>query len=237
MIENFASSKMTKMLDIEVKSNLSKYIILPDSFVWHIWNSWAFFAVSIYIFLVPLQISFKDDNLQLSGIIFDVVTDLTFILDIYLNCYHFATVKDGSLITSPVEFRKIYLQSSFLYDFLSALPVSLIVYLIGCNARTYGFFRLFHSARIRRVGQYLSSLFELVNSKTSFNLSTGQERILLMFLIVLVFNHCFACIFHLLGDLNRSNDVDTWLTIDGTLNKGNAFKYLRSLYWSFYTGK
>mmetsp|Transcript_31519 Transcript_31519/g.45922 ORF Transcript_31519/g.45922 Transcript_31519/m.45922 type:complete len:2273 (-) Transcript_31519:792-7610(-) len=234
MVENFSSSKMNKMLVIERTTNIPCGVILPDSKTRQSWDIVALFVALAYAFNIPWQISFAQGSVGLDWIILDGILDLFFILDVYARCRHFAIVKDGFLITSRAEFQELYFARSFVPDLISIMPVSVLGWICGVDARTYAFMRLVQFSRIRSIGAYLANLVETIHARTKITISTGYLRIFQIFLLVLIFCHWFACIFHLIGD-EESSAGNGWLLADSLLEESINARYLRALYWAFYT--
>lgn len=226
---------MNKMLVMERSVNIPFGIILPDSKVRQSWDIIAFIVSLVYAFNIPWQISFGQGIVVLDWVILDGMLDLFFIVDVYARCRHFAIVKDGFLITSQAEFQQVYLSRSFTPDLCTVTPVSFFGWICGVDARTYALMRLIQFFRIRSIGAFLGNLVETIHARTKITISTGYLRIFQIFLLVLIFCHWFACIFHLIGN-EESSSGQGWLLEDGLLEKSVNARYLRALYWAFYTG-
>ena len=224
---------MEKMLVNNEENSVPKGIILPDSLTREIWDGVALLLTVVFTFTIPYQISFPDNGVIVSRFIIDVFMDLFFILDIYVRIRRFAIMKDGYLLTDPKEFRKIYFSSDFRSDLLSVLPLSTMAYMMDIRDEKYGMLRLFQLTRVCRFGKYFDSFIETCNSKAKIAISTAVVRILQIFFIVLFLCHWVACAYHFIG--NSANPM-TWLVADASINETMTTRYLRSFYWSLYTG-
>ena len=225
---------MSKMLDIDTDNEISRFVFLPNSLFKQVWDVCTFCATIYYVYSVPFRLSFSTGNISVFSLIPGFCIDLFFILDIYARCNHFAIRNDGFLIIKPDEFRRIYIQESFYGDTISTLPVSYIAFAVRADSRLFASLRLLQCLRARHFARYLNNLVEILNTRKIANISIAQVRICQMFFLVLVLSHWFACIFHLLGEFNGD---DGWLVADNLEHVDLGFKYIRSLYWSFYTRK
>jgi hypothetical protein len=235
MIRNLKSSKMEKMLISEQSTMIPQGVILPDGKSRFAWDFLMLIQIIIFTFTIPFQASFLDSEVGIPMFVLDTCMDIIFIMDIFAHLRKFATMKDGILLVEPSEFRPIYMKSNFPIDVISSVPASTFGYFLQIQDRRYGVLRLFQFLRLRYFGDYLNMFVENVNSKTRFTISTARLRLMQIFFIVLFLCHWFACIFHLIGHI--PNKGDTWLLVDESTGAQNSARYLRSFYWSLYTGK
>lgn len=233
MIRNLKSSKMKKMA-VEEKSKIPKGVVLPDTLSRCSWDAMLLLQTAYLAFIIPYQISFMSHDTALSLFLIDVNIDLFFLLDIYAKLNKFAVIKDGSLLSSPKDFRAIYLKSSFKGDLICAAPISFVAFCSGVQDARYGLLRITQFIRIRHFGKYLNSCATTLNSRTSLSISTEKLRIIQIFIIMLFLCHWFACIFHLIGTMSKEQG---WIIADESSNSSSGERYLRSFYWSLYTGK
>ena len=236
MVQNLLSSKMAKMLSTtDIDNSVPKGVILPDTAFRELWDILALAAVVIFSITIPYQISFSDESITLTQFILDSFLDVFFIADVYARMARFAVTKDGSVVTSPREFRRIYLKNEFRTDFFSIIPASTFAYFFGKRDHTYGLMRLIQLTRLRRTGKFISSFVETFESRMNLTISTAFLRVLQMVLGVVMICHWFACIFHFIGDF--SNNMDNWLIADESIEESMDVRYLRSFYWALYTGE
>jgi hypothetical protein len=234
MIRNLKSSKMEKMLISEETKLLPQGVILPEAKVRFAWDFLVLLQIIIFTFMIPYQASFLDTGVGILLFVLDTCMDTIFIMDIFAHLTKFAVMKDGLLLLEPSEFKRVYLNSDFCGDVLTSIPASTIGYIFKIQDRKYGVLRLLQFLRLRHFGKYLSTFVENVNTKTKFTISTAQLRLIQIFFIVLFLCHWFACVFHLLGHVPNG---DTWLIMDESTGVEKGGRYLRSFYWSLYTGE
>ena len=215
--------------------SIPKGVILPESESRQLWEAFALVVIIIYAITIPYQISFSTNGISLIQFFFDLLLDSFFILDVYARLQKFAIMREGFLITNPKEFRSIYVKSDLRLDIVSIVPASTIGYICKIRNGHYGILRLIQLTRMRHFGKYLDNFVEAFNSKMNISISTAFMRILEIFSIVVFLCHWFACIFHLLG--SQETEEQTWLDADDTASEPVSIRYLRSFYWSLYTGK
>lgn len=213
---------------------LPRGVILPEANTRFAWDSLVLLQIVVITFMVPYQASFLDSGVAVFIFVLDTFMDTVFAMDIYARLSKFAIMKDGVSLVEPSDFKRVYLKTSFFGDVLASIPLSTIGYICKVRDRRYGVLRFFQFCRLRHFGKYLSAFVENVNTKTKFAISTAQLRLIQIFFIVLFLCHWFACAFHLLGHVPEE---DTWLVLDDSASIGNGARYLRSFYWSLYTGK
>ncbi|KAL3790747.1 hypothetical protein HJC23_010026 [Cyclotella cryptica] len=233
-IDNLNSLKMVRFLDAdEGTCKVPNGVVMPANKARIAWK-FATFLGLVYISLsVPFRISFATEAVGIATFFFDLAIDAFFACDVYCRSCKFAIVKDGFMITSPKEFRKIYQKEEFSLDLVSILPVSTIAFFLNARGRVYGFCRLLQFLRITRFGRYLDEIVDFINTQSTFVITTASLRVSQICFTIVFLCHWCCCIFHFIGDRDHSNM--TWITSDGLENDLIGRRYLRSFYWSLYT--
>ena len=80
--------------------------------------------------LTPVRVAFIDDDSTIEQIWLysDLVYDVIFLVDIFLNFITIVELENGSSVTGRKEIAIIYLKSWFLVDLISSVPVNLILF-------------------------------------------------------------------------------------------------------------
>ncbi len=235
MIKNLKSSKMEKMLVNNEEESIPRGIILPGARSRQVWDAVSLLFTILFTFNIPYQISFSNNSVAVSRFCADVLMDIFFILDVYARMMNFAVTKDGHLITNPRDFRKLYMNGEFRGDLISIIPLSTVSYFARIKDQRYGIFRLLQLTRVRRFGTYLESVIETCRMRFNLTISTAVKRILQIFFIVLFLSHWFACTYHFIGI--SSHSAIAWVAVDESLDVPMISRYVRSFFWSLYTGK
>lgn len=88
------------------------------------------------LIILPVGITFFKDENTPPWIIFNVVSDTLFLVDLVLN-FRTGIVKEDSteILLDPKAIRQRYLKSWFLVDFVSSIPVDYIFLMVDLEAR------------------------------------------------------------------------------------------------------
>lgn len=88
------------------------------------------------LIILPVGITFFQDENTAPWIIFNVVSDTLFLADLVLN-FRTGIVKEDSteILLDPKAIRQRYLKSWFLVDFVSSIPVDYIFLMVDLEAR------------------------------------------------------------------------------------------------------
>lgn len=87
------------------------------------------------LIILPVGITFFKDENTPPWIIFNVVSDTLFLVDLVLN-FRTGIVKEDSteILLDPKAIRQRYLKSWFLVDFVSSIPVDYIFLMVDLEA-------------------------------------------------------------------------------------------------------
>ncbi|GBG27128.1 Potassium voltage-gated channel protein eag [Hondaea fermentalgiana] len=191
----------------------------------YVWD-WVIIVLTFYsIILIPLQIAFANElgsHLVLSLV--SRITDIVFIVDVYLNFRTAYLDEDRYEIKERRQIVRRYLNTWFVVDFLACMQFDLI--LKGVVADEYQvFFPINKLARITRV---IKRLDEMV--------LTGYLRIAKLLGTFLVMAHVIGCMFFALGRIEALySDTGHWLHEYSIIDRSTGFQYLSCLYWAFAT--
>lgn len=249
MMKNFASPD-TEEIDILIRrsSALIKTqdsfsvpfgVILPFYRAKEVWDLYIAFVLIYTALVTPFTISFLD--LAPGDFIsnFDIVIDITFVIDLILNVNTAFVNEDNVLVVDRGMILKNYLRHGLLIDLISSFPFSLF------DITTRGFSTLFRIFRLRALSRLLklSRLFKVVTKKEHsiakylqnfFCISHTLIRIIKFLAMLTLSVHLAACIWHWTA---RSQDYDpsTWVYNTGNVDTALYRKYIISLYWALVT--
>jgi hypothetical protein len=102
-----------------------KCVILPTNVLkqrWDIYIAMILLIISIY---VPLRVSFFDD-FSYGKLVFELITDLSFFIDIFLTFFTAIEKKNGKIDASKSGIAKNYFKGWFLIDISSNFPVEIL---------------------------------------------------------------------------------------------------------------
>ena len=103
----------------------------PDSTFMKYWDLFQFCALTYIILIIPVRVGFAVEIDLLSFPFFlDLIIDVYFIVDIYLNFTTAQWLPTGTLETNPKRIRRMYLRGWFTMDVISSFPFSYILLLL-----------------------------------------------------------------------------------------------------------
>ena len=252
---NLKNAKMNKMMQDDNKEEALKYrVFLPDSLFKRSWDVVGMVATIYYGTKIPFMIAFGFEP-GTSDHVLDGIALVFFLLDIYMHYNHFSVLTEGRILMKREEFRLIYVRKRLPFDIICSLPVYFLVYLIvgEGNGGWIWLFALNNFFRVKRFSKYLRNFFNLVESFTGNQISTGVMRIVETFVLVCMIAHWTASIFYYIGRLENES---AGLSSDGnpcydrkdcswvlkqfgseSSEEGGTYsgKYLTSFYWALYT--
>lgn len=184
-------------------------VLEPNSVLKRVWHVVCLGAVLYILVSVPYEIGFAR---QYAKRVF--VMDIVFLglsaLDIALNLTRFAVRSQGQVITDPVVFRAMYVETYLLGDVLGLLPLSLLVAAsLPSRFTSYSpwlnILRLVHVVRLKHVAKYLESLRGLIKDQLKLNVSGDLVYLTLLLAINIILCHWLACGFYVLGRYELSH--------------------------------
>lgn len=110
--------------------------------------------------ILPWGITFFEDQNTLPWIVFNVLSDTLFLMDLIFNFRTGILVEDSHVILDPKEIRMHYIQTWFLVDFVSSIPVDYIFLVVDLEGRheSSDVYRTARALRIVRFTKILSLL-------------------------------------------------------------------------------
>ena len=181
---------------------------------------WDFFTLGALFFtatITPYEVcflwgtqSFSDPSSYLNGLFFaNIIVNLIFLSDM---CFQFflpykeSVAKGGGTVKKHSLIARKYLCSWFALDFISILPVDLIMMGVDTSqmsgAGALGAIRMLRLARLIKLARILraSRIFSRWENKIS--ISYGNQSLIKLFLGVLFMLHLFACALGIFAQMN-----------------------------------
>lgn len=75
---------------------------------------------------MPFKISFLDNNTGDAWYFMDLIADIIFLIDVFVNAFSAFYDDDGKLVTNNKIIFKLYLRGWFFGDLLASFPVILL---------------------------------------------------------------------------------------------------------------
>lgn len=176
----------------------------PDSNFAKWWDVAQFVALLYIVFVIPLRIGFAEEVPLLSAaFIIDLIIDVYFIIDIYINFNTAIWLESGELETNIRVVRKRYLKGWFALDFLSSFPLTyflLIGRLIAGDTRgeKNGYQRLLRLAKVARLSRFKRVIKKYEDSGEIGDVTPYLGTIATVFIVVLL-GHLLTCTWYYAG--------------------------------------
>uniref|UniRef100_A0A672S2X6 Potassium/sodium hyperpolarization-activated cyclic nucleotide-gated channel 4-like n=1 Tax=Sinocyclocheilus grahami TaxID=75366 RepID=A0A672S2X6_SINGR len=219
----FGSEKAVEREQERVKS-AGFWIIHPYSDFRFYWDLTMLLLMVGNLIVIPVGITFFKDEHTPPWIVFNVVSDTFFLMDLVLN-FRTGIVKEDNaeIILDPQQIKIKYLRSWFVVDFISSIPVDYIFLIVETRIDS-DFYKTARALRIVRFTKILSLLRLLRLSRLIRYIHQWEEvsgYVLVWFFKVPLLCHFQYCLsFHLSGghklfvmvsrSVSLSFQNDTW---------------------------
>jgi len=223
-------------------------VILPDQKLKMLWDLIIIFVISIYFYLIPVQLSFDifyDDELEavfhsmhmnpnLSKFIV-LIPDLVLIFDTLLK-FITGFYENGVVVVNKSQIFSHYIHKGLFFDMLSYFPVLIQ----GILRPSFPDYFEHHSLlikelqflmffKLKRVRIAISNFEEIIASKGGHDFLLSAFRLIYVILFVA---HLNACLWHASAHFNPNSSKRTWLDASNLKTEYWLTKYLYSYYWA-----
>uniref|UniRef100_A0AAY4CWU0 Cyclic nucleotide-binding domain-containing protein n=1 Tax=Denticeps clupeoides TaxID=299321 RepID=A0AAY4CWU0_9TELE len=234
----FGSEKAVEREQERVKS-AGFWIIHPYSDFRFYWDLIMLLLMVGNLIIIPVGITFFKDEHTPAWIVFNVVSDTFFLVDLVLN-FRTGIVKEDSteIILDPQHIKKRYLRSWFAVDFISSIPVDYIFLIVETRIDT-DFYKTARALRIVRFMKILSLLRLLRLSRLiryihqweeifhmTYDLASAMVRIVNLIGMMLLLCHWDGCLQFLVPML-QDFPADCWVSKNKMVNDtwGQQYSY------------
>uniref|UniRef100_A0A8C1RFL9 Hyperpolarization activated cyclic nucleotide-gated potassium channel 4l n=1 Tax=Cyprinus carpio TaxID=7962 RepID=A0A8C1RFL9_CYPCA len=234
----FGSEKAVEREQERVKS-AGFWIIHPYSDFRFYWDLIMLLLMVGNLIIIPVGITFFKDEHTPAWIVFNVVSDTFFLVDLVLN-FRTGIVKEDSteIILDPQEIKVRYLRSWFAVDFISSIPVDYIFLIVETRIDS-DFYKTARALRIVRFTKILSLLRLLRLSRLiryihqweeifhmTYDLASAMVRIVNLIGMMLLLCHWDGCLQFLVPML-QDFPSDCWVAKNKMVNDtwGQQYSY------------
>lgn len=185
----------------------------PDSTFMKYWDVFQFFALSYIILILPVRVGFAVEIPLLSfPFCIDLIIDVYFIIDIYLNFNTARWLPNGVLDTNRKSIRRRYARGWFTVDLVTSFPISYIMLLArltqgDTRGERNGYqrmTRLVKIVRFKRIREVLKKYEDngAIGDMTPYLGSVGTLA------TIVISGHFLACLWFHAGNRYGSIDCD-----------------------------
>ncbi|KAJ3597004.1 hypothetical protein NHX12_003404 [Muraenolepis orangiensis] len=215
------------------------WIIHPYSDFRFYWDLTMLLLMVGNLIVIPVGITFFKDEHTPPWIVFNVVSDTFFLVDLVLN-FRTGIVKEDNteIILDPQKIKIRYLKSWFMVDFISSIPVDYIFLIVETRIDS-DFYKTARALRIVRFTKILSLLRLLRLSRLiryihqweevfhmTYDLASAMVRIMNLIGMMLLLCHWDGCLQFLVPML-QDFPADCWVTRNKMVNDtwGQQYSY------------
>ncbi|XP_048828226.1 potassium/sodium hyperpolarization-activated cyclic nucleotide-gated channel 3-like [Brienomyrus brachyistius] len=234
----FGSEKAVEREQERVKS-AGFWIIHPYSDFRFYWDLTMLLLMVGNLIIIPVGITFFKDEHTPPWIVFNVVSDTFFLVDLVLN-FRTGIVKEDNteIILDPQQIKVKYLRSWFVVDFISSIPVDYIFLIVETRIDS-DFYKTARALRIVRFTKILSLLRLLRLSRLiryihqweeifhmTYDLASAMVRIVNLIGMMLLLCHWDGCLQFLVPML-QDFPPDCWVSKNKMVNDtwGQQYSY------------
>jgi Ion transport protein/Cyclic nucleotide-binding domain len=203
-------------------------ILTPDDEFTIIWAYFITLIVIFDVFWTPFELSFFDDNRQVSSSnkIFTGLI-IVFFIDLLIN-FRTSYYEKGLIVTDSNKVFQRYLRNEFLIDIISIVSEFLGSELNSGNGFYLKYFKIIRTKK----------LYTLIQKTEDF-LNVSREihamyKLFRLWLTILLVGHWIACLFHIIA-ITRVSTAYTWLDAAGLVDAGVFDRYICAFYWAVTT--
>ncbi|XP_026230766.1 potassium/sodium hyperpolarization-activated cyclic nucleotide-gated channel 2-like [Anabas testudineus] len=221
----YGSQKAVEREQERVKS-AGNWIIHPYSDFRFYWDFTMLLFMVGNLIIIPVGITFFKDETTTPWIIFNVVSDTFFLMDLVLNFRTGIIIEDNSdIILDPKTIKKKYLKTWFIVDFISSIPVDYIFLIVekGIDSEVYKTARalrivrftkilsLLRLLRLSRLIRYIHQWEEIFHM--TYDLASAVMRIINLIGMMLLLCHWDGCLQFLVPML-QDFPSDCWVSLN-----------------------
>ncbi|XP_062407022.1 potassium/sodium hyperpolarization-activated cyclic nucleotide-gated channel 2 [Sardina pilchardus] len=225
----YGSQKAVEREQERVKS-AGNWIIHPYSDFRFYWDFTMLLFMVGNLIIIPVGITFFKDETTTPWIIFNVVSDTFFLMDLVLNFRTGIIMEDNSdIILDPKTIKMRYLKTWFIVDFVSSIPVDYIFLIVekGIDSEVYKTARalrivrftkilsLLRLLRLSRLIRYIHQWEEIFHM--TYDLASAVMRIFNLIAMMLLLCHWDGCLQFLVPML-QDFPSDCWVSLNKMVN-------------------
>uniref|UniRef100_A0A8C3FZE9 Hyperpolarization activated cyclic nucleotide gated potassium and sodium channel 2 n=1 Tax=Chrysemys picta bellii TaxID=8478 RepID=A0A8C3FZE9_CHRPI len=201
-------------------------------------------ATRPYCFSLLLAANVPSEETTAPWIVFNVVSDTFFLMDLVLNFRTGIIIEDNTdIILDPERIKKKYLKTWFVVDFVSSIPVDYIFLIVekGIDSEVYKTARalrivrftkilsLLRLLRLSRLIRYIHQWEEIFHM--TYDLASAVMRIINLIGMMLLLCHWDGCLQFLVPML-QDFPSNCWVSINGMVNDSWSELYSFALFMS-----
>lgn len=200
-------------------------MLYPDQKHKQIWDFFVSLLLLVTSVYTPIDIAFQSERKtreqMTGGEIFNLVTDLLFLVDIIINFNSAFYDDDMEIVDDRKRVAKQYVMSWFIIDLLAIFPFSFV---FGSDDSYNSLIRITRLGKISRIVKLMKivRILKVIKNQQKIlkymneylRIGIGFERIVFFLLIFFILCHIVACLFIVCAQFYNDTDgdyTDTWI--------------------------
>lgn len=125
------------------------------------WDSILLFILMANVILLPVSIAFYPDPANPGWLTFNIISDLTFLIDIIMNFWTGLITEDNEIILDIKKLRSNYAKKWLIVDLISLLPFDYVTFFVFTLSASSGS-SFIQGTRVFRLIRPLTKLLSLL---------------------------------------------------------------------------
>lgn len=168
------------------------YVIIPFSILYTTWMFLLISACAYTYFIVPFSLAYEVPLNKFWLIPIDVAALLIFAGDILISV-RIALNKDKEVTLDKEEIFKDYIDTRFLLDFISMIPLDYILWSLGASWEVMAYARFIRFFKFVKIADYIT----IIRKHTNFKIALFT--LFLLSIAFLLIAHMMGCMYFFIG--------------------------------------
>lgn len=237
-----------KQAEEEEKKN-DRWILRSDSLFKKVWDQLIALTLMYTATIMPYRVAFEEEYFWSAWVLFELVLDGIFIVDIGVNFHSEVTMDDGTVETDRLKIASIYLKSWFIVDLMACLPFTIADYYLSTgdqnlNSGSYNnimrlsklprLYKLLRVARLLKAARRYQSSGVVYAFQDLLQVNSRVFKLVKFLLYVMISVHLMACVWFFAAKMQNFG-VDCWVVRYNLAESSTGKQYLSAIYFSITT--
>lgn len=233
----------------EEKKEEDRWLIKSDSLFKRLWDQLVALILIYTATIMPYRIAFEDEYFWSGWVIFELVVDGIFMIDMGVNFLSEVIMEDGTVETNRSKIAGMYLKGWFTIDILACLPFTIADYFLSTedqslNAGNYNnimrlsriprLYKLLRVVRLLKAAQRYQSSGVIYAFQDLLQVNSRVFKLVKFLLYVMISVHLMACVWFFTAKM-QNFEVESWVVRYDLTESSAGEQYLVAIYFSITT--
>lgn len=226
-----------------------RWILRSESMFKRVWDILIALTLLYTATIMPYRAAFEEEYFWSAWVVFELVLDGIFIVDIGVNFHSEVTMEDGTVETDRRKIAFLYLKSWFIIDFVACLPFTIADYYLSTedqnlNSGSYNnimrlsklprLYKLLRVVRLVKAARRYQSSGVIYAFQDLLQVNSRVFKLIKFLLYVMISVHLMACVWFFAAKM-QNFAVDSWVVRYRLTESSTGKQYLSSIYFSITT--